>query len=270
MKLSDTVFIQQGDCLELMKKIPDKHVDMILCDLPYGTTDCKWDTIIPFDALWNQYERIIKDNGAICLFGTNPFSSALVMSNPKLFKYDWIWEKSTSAGFIHAKNKPMRRHEDILIFSKAPMGHISLLGEKRMKYNPQGLIPVDKVHKRPSTGAVNVIGKRNSHKKEFDVKYEGYPNTILIFKEGNNNHVHPTQKPVDLLEYLIKTYTNENEIVLDNTMGVASTGIACVNLNRKFIGYELDEKYFEIGKNRLTAQIETHIKNNNKEVQVTQ
>ena len=244
--------IYLGDCLELMPLIADESVNMILCDLPYGTTACKWDTIIPFDKLWKEYERIIKPNGVIVLTASQPFSSALVMSNVKLFKYDWSWQKSTSAGFIQAKNRPMRRHEDVLVFSKGSMGHKSLLAkDKRMVYEPQGLVKVDKIHKRPSTGAVNVIGKRKSHKKEFKVEYENYPNTILSFKVGNNKNVHPTQKPVELFEYLIKTYTYENDLVLDNCIGSGTTAIACKNTNRNFIGIEKGQEYFDLATKRI-------------------
>ena len=260
MVLNDDIKLYKGDCLEIMKNIPDKTIDMILCDLPYGCTDCKWDTRLPFEPLWEQYNRIIKDNGAIALFGSEPFSTLLRSSNLKMYKYDWIWLKSTSAGFVNAKNMPMRRHENISVFSKASIGHKSCLGDKRMIYNPQGLIPVNKVHKRPSTSMVNIISPKPSHKKEFKVEFENYPNSLLDFPNSNNKLLHPTQKPVPLLEYLIKTYTNDNEnaVVLDNCMGSGSTGVACINTNRKFIGIELDDKYFEIAKDR----IENTYKNN--------
>ncbi len=261
MKLSDTVFIQQGDCLELMKKIPDKHIDMILCDLPYGTTDCKWDTVIPFEPLWEQYERVIKPNGCVALFGSEPFSTYLRMSNIKNYKYDLIWEKHKPSNFALANKQPMKYHENISIFYK-----------KQPTYNPQMIKRdseriqqgqnVDYVGVSINHGELNSLKtvKRSFHKYSATEKL---PSSILKFNAVQSNSKeklpHPTQKPVALMEYLIKTYTQENEIVLDNTMGVASTGVACVNLNRKFIGYELDEKYFEIGKNRLIAQIETHI-----------
>ena len=251
----NNVQLFKGDCLEIMKEIPSKSIDMILCDLPYGTTACKWDVVIPFEPLWEQYNRVIKNNGAIVLFGSEPFSSVLRMSNIKNYKYDWIWEKSTSAGFVHAKNMPMKRHENISVFSLGKMGHKSQLGEKRMIYNPQGLIEVDKIHKRPTTGMVNVIGKRPSHKKEFKVKYENYPTSVLKFPNSNNKNVHPTQKPVNLLEYLIRTYTKEEETVLDNCMGSGSTGVACMNTNRRFIGIEKEEEYFEIAKERIDKHI---------------
>lgn len=242
-----------ADCFDVFPFIEDKSIDMILCDLPYGTTACKWDTIIPFEPLWAEYERIIKDNGAIVLTASQPFTTALIASNMRLFKYEWIWEKSTSAGFVHAKNMPLKRHENICVFSKAPMGHISQLGDRRMRYNPQGLKNVDRIHKRPSTGMVNVIGKRPSHKKEFKVTKEGYPNSILKFSQGNNGNVHPTQKPVALMEYLIKTYTNEGDTVLDNCMGSGTTNLACIKLNRKSIGIEKEKEYYDVAVRRLSS-----------------
>lgn len=252
MKLSDNVFIQQGDCLELMLKLPDKYVDMILCDLPYGTTACKWDTIVPFEPLWEQYERIIKPCGAIVLFGSQPFTSDLINSNKKWFKYELIWDKTFGRQPQLANIQPMKRHENILVF-----------GQGRLTYNPQKT-PLEKPY--TSKGAGNNAGTRNDHRlglKKVEKTYtHKTPDTILIFKPVSNNKTsHSTQKPVALLEYLIKTYTNENEIVLDNTMGSGSTGVACINTNRKFIGYEKDEKYFEIAKNRLEEQIKNTIDN---------
>ena len=245
--------LEHGNCLEIMDKLIEEgvKVDAIITDPPYGTTDCKWDSIIPLNEMWEKLNKLIKPNGAIALFGSEPFSTSLRYSNLKNYKYDWIWIKSTSAGFVHAKNMPMKRHEIISVFSNSPMGHKSLLKERRMEYNPQGLVKVNKIHKRPKTGMVNVIGARPSHKKEFEVKYENYPTSILNFPNSNNNNFHPTQKPVELMEYLIKTYTNEGETVLDFTMGSGSTGVACLNANRRFIGIELDENYFNIAKERI-------------------
>ena len=244
--------LRQGDCLEIMKDIPDKSIDMILADLPYGTTACKWDTIIPFEPLWEQYNRIIKDNGAIVLFGSQPFTSTLISSNLELYKYSWVWEKSKGANFTHAKNMPIKFHEDICVFSKAPIGHKVQLGERRMKYNPQGLIKVDKVWKRPKKYDSEHKLSRESHKLERVIEFTNYPTSILKFGNSDNREkIHPTQKPVALLEYLIKTYTNEGETVLDNCMGSGSTGVACINTNRNFIGIELDENYFEIAKKRI-------------------
>lgn len=248
--------LRQGDCLELMKSIPDKSIDMILTDPPYGTTDCKWDSVIPFDEMWKRLNSLIKDNGAIVLFGSEPFSSMLRMSNIKHYKYDWIWRKNTSAGFIHAKNMPLKKHEIISVFSKGSMGHKSVLGKKRMVYYPQGLIPKKTVYHRNKKNCVNVIGERPSQKTDFISDFTNYPISIIETKEGsNNNFYHPTQKPVALLEYLIKTYTQEGETVLDFTMGSGSTGVACVNTNRNFIGIELDPNYYQIATERI-AQAE--------------
>lgn len=230
-----------GDCLELMKQIEDKSIDMILCDLPYGTTACKWDSIIPFDKLWEQYERITKDNGAIVLFGSEPFSSQLRMSNLKMYRYDWIWQKTVASNFALSKKQPQKKHENIMVFYK-----------KQPTYNPQmekGKVYIDK----RSNGTRNVVVGAESNFKRQPIKNEGtrYPSSIQKFSNGNNKNVHPTQKPVALLEYLIKTYTNKGETVLDNCMGSGSTGVACVNTNRNFIGIELDENYFNIAKERI-------------------
>ena len=228
--------LRQGDCLEIMKDIPDKSIDMILCDLPYGSTRNKWDSIIDLKKLWQQYSRIIKDNGAIVLFSQMPFTAELVHSNLKLFKYEWIWEKDNGTGFLNAKKMPLKIHENILIFYK-----------KLPIYNPQmrtGFKPYKCKQGRHST---NYGAYEQGHITESNG--ERYPIDIINFKKDSG--LHPTQKPVELLEYLIKTYTHENETVLDNCMGSGSTGVACVNTNRNFIGIELDEKYFNIAKERI-------------------
>ena len=232
--------LRQGDCLELMKDIPDKSIDMILCDLPYGTTRNKWDSVIPLDKLWEQYSRIIKDNGAIVLFSQNPFTQILGASNIKLLKYEWIWEKDNGTGFLNAKKMPLKIHENILVFYK-----------KLPTYNPQmrtGFKPYKCKQGRHST---NYGAYEQGHITESNG--ERYPIDIIEFKKDSG--LHPTQKPVALLEYLIKTYTNENDLVLDNCMGSGSTGVACVNTNRNFIGIELDEKYFNIAKERITNTV---------------
>lgn len=234
-------YIECGDCLELMKGIPDKSIDMILCDLPYGTTACKWDNVIPFEPLWEQYNRIIKDNGAICLFGSEPFSSALRMSNIKNFKYDWIWDKKNISGFLNAKKKPLSRHEIISVFSKVKLGNFT--------YNP-----VMRKGQMRKKGSFHNKSSDCYSKYESVVSYndEYYPTSILnVGTVYRNKNVHPTQKPVELLEYLIKTYTNEGEIVLDNCMGSGSTCVACVNTNRHYIGFEKEPKYFDIACKRL-------------------
>ena len=239
--------LYKGDCLEIMKQIPNGSIDMILCDLPYGTTACKWDTIIPFDKLWEQYERIIKPNGAIVLTASQPFTSALIMSNTNMFRYEWIWEKTLFSNFALVKKQPAKLHENILVFYK-----------KQPTYNPQmqeGKPYSDKPRKRTMGVMNDAIGM----KKAIENKGERYPSSVQKFSNGNNGTQHPTQKPIELFEYLIKTYTNENETVLDNTMGSGTTGVACVNTNRNFIGIEKDEKYFEIAKDRIKQAI------NNKE-----
>ena len=237
--------LMQGDCLELMKNIPDGSVDMILTDPPYGTTQCKWDTVIPLDSMWGQLKRIIKPNGAIVLFGSEPFSSMLRCSNLKMFKYDWVWNKTKPQGFLNAKARPLVEHELIHVFSSGTCTSTS----KTMTYNPQGLINVDVLLKNTDTES---MGKRKSRKSgsEYKQTQSGYPRSILRYAHDQSK-LHPTQKPVALLEYLIRTYTQENETVLDFTMGSGSTGVACKNTNRSFIGIELDQKYFEIAKERI-------------------
>ena len=233
------ILMIHGDCLEKMKDIPDKSVDMILCDLPYGTTACKWDVVIPFEPLWEQYKRVIKDNGAIVLFGSQPFTSALVMSNVKWFKYEWIWQKTLATNFMLAKKQPAKKHENILVFYK-----------KQPTYNPQ--MEIGKPYKdKPRKRSVGIHGNAETIKKTINNEGTRYPSSVQEFSNGNNNNVHPTQKPVTLLEYLIKTYTLEGETVLDNCMGSCSTGIACLNTNRNFIGIEKNDKYFEIAKKRI-------------------
>jgi site-specific DNA-methyltransferase (adenine-specific) len=231
------------DCLEKMKEIDDKSVDMILCDLPYGTTACKWDTIIPFELLWEQYKRIIKDNGAIVLTASQPFTSALVMSNIKMFKYEWIWEKSKATGFAMCKNRPLKAHENILVFSK-----------NKEFYFPQmntGEPYKSKLGKKESTEmSTGTIRYNNTGKR--------YPRSVQYFKTSEterNGFDHPTQKPVALFEYLIKTYTNEGDLVLDNCIGSGSTLIACKNLKRNWIGIEKEEEYCKIANKRIEEEL---------------
>jgi site-specific DNA-methyltransferase (adenine-specific) len=243
--------LHQGDCLEKMKLIPDGSVDMVMCDLPYGTTACKWDSVIPFEPLWSTYKRVCKKNAAIVLTASQPFTSALVMSNLADFKYCWVWEKNRPSGFAHAKNMPLKSYEDICVFSKGVVGHASQC-QDRMPYFPQGLIYSPRVTKNTKVRGENesAFGNRPSHKSEYLQEYTNYPTQILRF-ESVTAAVHPTQKPVALMEYLIKTYTNEGETVLDNTMGSGTTGVACMNTNRRFIGIERDDKYFEIAQGRI-------------------
>lgn len=240
-----------GDCLQVMKDIPDGSVDMVLTDPPYGTTACNWDGVIPFELMWEQLKRVTKKNGAIVMTASQPFTSALVMSNAKMFKYCWVWEKSRPTGHVHAKNKPMKKHEDVLVFSAGTTVHASQ-SESRMTYNPQGLLRKSVPTIRKAGGSSDsVMSARASHRDTIQ-EFEGYPNSIMQFaSEGNT--VHPTQKPVVLMEYLIKTYSNEGETVLDFTMGSGTTGVAAKNINRNFIGIELDDKYFQIAKNRIES-----------------
>lgn len=224
--------IQRGDCLELMKDIPDNSVDLILCDLPYGTTQNKWDSAIDLPALWAEYKRISR--GAIVLTASQPFTSALIMSRVDWFRYAWVWEKSAATGHLNAKRMPMKLHEDVLVFSKRPA-----------PYNPQGLVPYNKVTRRRHNGT-NFGASGTENFQEFT----NYPRSILRFAD-DAKPVHPTQKPVSLMEYLVRTYTNEGETVLDNCMGSGTTGVACVNTGRNFIGIEKDSEYFKIARRRI-------------------
>ena len=234
------VHLMLGDCLERMKEIPDGSVDMILADPPYGTTSCKWDSVIPLDKMWEQLKRIIKPNGAIVLFGSEPFSSFLRVSNIKMFRYDWIWEKEQGIGFANANKMPMKKHEVVSVFYK-----------KLPKYCPQGLLPFSKKVVRKETDVGEYMGKNGVSNTTYEQKYTNYPTSVLEFSRNKVGTVHPTQKPVALMEYLIKTYTQEGETVLDFVMGSGTTGIACKNTGRKFIGIEKDAGYFEIAKQRL-------------------
>jgi DNA modification methylase len=227
-----------GDCLELMKSIPDASIDAIITDPPYGTTACKWDSVIDFTLMWEQLNRIIKPNGAIVLFGSEPFSSALRMSNIKNYKYDWVWVKEQGTGFLNAKKQPLRNNEQISIFYK-----------KQPTYNPQMVGNEKRVVKRKNI-AQTTDNYGFSMQPTESVYYGRLPNNTIELKRDKEK-LHPTQKPVELMKYLIKTYTNEYETVLDFTMGSGSTGVACRNINRSFIGIEMDEKYFEIAKKRI-------------------
>ena len=224
------------------------QVDMVLTDPPYGTTSCKWDSIINFDEVWERVKKLITDNGCICLFGTEPFSSHLRLSNEDMYKYDYKWIKSKVGNFLNAKNSPMKKYEDIMCFS---YGNIANGSKNMMRYYPQGLKVINKTkNNKGKSRNGTTIEERPSRQGEYVQKYTNYPNNLLQFNSELKT-VHPTQKPVALLEHLIKTYTLENDIVLDFTMGSGSTGVACINTNRKFIGIELDDTYFEIAKNRI-------------------
>ncbi len=237
----------QGDCLELMKKLPDNSMDMVLADLPYGTTDCAWDTVIPFDQLWEAYNRIVKPKGNIVLFGSQPFTSILVASNLKQFRYEIIWNKNKCGSPGLAKKRIMKTHENLLVFSQQPGGI----------YNPQ--MEVGEPYSRKSKNPEGYVGRKNDHgygmkpRTEFTNEGTRYPKSVLNISRdfSAQQQVHPTQKPVPLCEYLIKTFSNEGNKVLDNVMGSGSAGVACMNTNRKFIGFEMDEEYFSIARDRI-------------------
>jgi len=228
--------LRLGDCLEVMADIPDGSVDLILCDLPYGTTACKWDSVIPFEPLWEQYRRIAKKNAAIVLTASQPFTTALIASNMQAFKYTWIWRNSNASGFANAKKRPLKIFEDVCVFAyEAP------------PYQPQGLMRLDKPRERKAKVG-DTVGA-NGFYDGYQQEWTNYPKNILEFPNDRGHH--PTQKPVALMEYLIRTYTNEGETVLDNCMGSGTTGVACANTGRRFIGIERDPEYFEIARSRI-------------------
>lgn len=264
-----------GDCLIEMDKIMDHSVDLILCDLPYGTTDRKgisdkgnnrvlaWDTVIPLDELWKQYKRILKPTGSVVLTADQPFTSQLVISNLEWFKYEWIWKKKKTTGFLHANARPMKETEDIIVFSPLGASGGSVKVNKNMTYNPQGLIE-KKVKKKNNAKRLGKFlhqpehmgsGNKLLHDTEYEQKYTNYPSEIIEFGLDKNT-IHPTQKPVALMEYLIKTYTNEGEVVLDNCMGSGTAGVAAVKCKRNFIGIEMDSKYFELAEQRIRETVE--------------
>lgn len=232
--------LHHGNCLEIMRNIPEKSIDLILCDLPYGTTDCKWDNVIPFNVLWELYNRVVKDNGAIVLFAAQPFTTKLIHSNLKQFKYCWYWVKPQVSGFALAKKQPLRVVEDICVFYK-----------KQVDYKPQGLIKIEKPKRKTRKTKQNDKVYSGALEGSYLAQYTNYPKQTLFYSRDSKKRLHPTQKPVALLEYLIKTYTNEGELVLDNCMGSGSTGVACKNTNRRFIGIELEERYFKIAEERI-------------------
>lgn len=246
-----------GDCLEEMQNIPDKSIDMILCDLPYGTTKCRWDTIIQPDKLWEHYSRIIKHNGAIVLFGQEPFSSTMRMSNMSMYRYDWIWQKQKPSNFQLMNYQPGRIQENIMVFSKAKACYVK--NGDVMKYNPQMLS-----RSKPRSANAKIYGDNaallhdysKANIDNYKTYTEKHPVSILKFNTVQHK-LHATEKPVDLLEYLIRTYTNQGDTVLDNCMGSGSTGVACINTSRNFIGIELDEKYFNIAKERIDKSTES-------------
>src|SRR5574344_2148833 len=239
-----TTKLIQGDCLKIMPALEPKSIDLVLCDLPYGTTDCTWDNIIPLEPLWERYNRIIKSRGVILLFGSEPFSTKLRSSNFNDYKYDLYWIKNTTTGFMNAKRMPLKNIELISVFTKATS-----------TYNPQGVIEVNKQNKNSKRKFNTIVSNRRKRKKTYVQKYTNYPKMVIYFESATKT-VHPTQKPVALLEYLIRTYSNGGDTVLDNCMGSGSTGVAAVNTGRNFVGIEKDENYFKIAQNRI-AQAET-------------
>ena len=261
--VGDNIQLLFGDCLQRMTAIPDDSVDLVLCDLPYGTTKCKWDTIIDLEKLWLHYKRIVKKpSGVILLFGQQPFTSMLVSSNYDWFKYNLIWKKNKTTQFLLANYRPMKCTEDICVFSR---GGAAAASKKKgnMTYNPQGLVPVS-ITKQNSEKRIGKMLNQAHHlgpnnkltsNSEYTQKFTNYPNEMLTF-DIEFDTVHETQKPVKLIEYLIMTYSNENEVVLDNTMGSGTTGVGCINTKRHFIGIELEEKYFKLAKHRII----THLK----------
>lgn len=232
------ITLWHGDCLELMKNIPDKSIDMVLTDPPYGVSAGKWDNSIPYAPMWSEIKRVCKDSNAVVLFGNEPFASKLRLSNIEMYKYDWIWKKKNPSNFLSAKKRPLGIYETISVFSLKPHA-----------YFPQNLIKIDKVSNCPDKTKNRMLGQKDAKRVMLKQEFTNYPRNILEFSKEYGYHT--SQKPVALLEYLIKTYTLENEIVLDFSMGSGSTGVACQNLNRKFLGIEKDDKYFEIAKNRI-------------------
>lgn len=250
--------IYQGDCLELMASVPDNSVDCIICDLPYGTTDCAWDTIIPLEPLWAHYKRVLKHQGSVLLFGSEPFSTMLRMSNLDWYKYDWIWHKDTPTGHFHAKNMPVKDYEIISVFSAANMGHESCLGDNRMTYNPQGLQPCH-ITENGTRKAKGVYGARPSHKEVIVREQCNYPRMVIQFPNqaeecATSKRIHPTQKPLNLLRYLILTYTNVGDVVMDNCMGSGTTAVAAIREKRHFVGMELDEEYYKKSLQRIESE----------------
>jgi len=262
--LTDNIQLYFGDCLEHMKRIPDDSIDLVLCDLPYGTTKCKWDTVIPLDALWSHYKRIVKKpTGVVVLFGQQPFTSMLISSNYEWFKYNLIWKKNKTTQFLLANYRPMKCTEDICVFSKGGAAAASR-ETGNMTYNPQGLVAVD-IKKRNSGKRIGKMLNQAHHlgpnnkltgDSEYSQKFTNYPNELIEF-DVEYDTVHETQKPILLMEYLIQTYSNEGGMVLDNTMGSGTTGVGCVRQKRRFIGIESLQKYYKLSKYRIQATLKT-------------
>jgi site-specific DNA-methyltransferase (adenine-specific) len=252
--------IHCGNCLDVMKKIESESIDLILTDLPYGITGCDWDSKIPFDELWKHYKRLIKPAGVVALTAVQPFTTDIIQSNREWFKYCWYWMKSNASGFQHAKNQPMRRIEEVVIFSPGSMGHASLLNEKRMTYNPQELKRLGKPQIRNGKrNTKSIITPRPSHKERIESFYTNYPDNILDFESTTENY-HPTQKPLELFEYLIMTYTDQGGIVLDNCAGSGTTAVAALNTSRQFILIEQLQEFCDVAQARLDSrQLKLHV-----------
>ena len=246
---NENIWLMQGDCLERMKEIPDGSVDMILADPPYGTTACKWDSIIPLTPMWEQLKRVIKPNGAIVMTASQPFTTTLISSNMQGYCYNWVWNKRFAGNFVLAKRQPLKDHEDVCVFS---------LDGKMPTYAPIMLDrdkPIKKGKNGCELGAIPLRGSCKYVGKMYDKKYPTSVTSLEFSSRDASRGLHPTQKPVALMEYLIKTYTNESETVLDFTMGSGTTGVACKNLGRKFVGIELDDNYFNIAKERILGEL---------------
>lgn len=241
--------LRHGDCLLIMGEIAPGSVDLVLADLPYGTTNQSWDSIIPLPELWAAYDRVLADNGVICLTAANPFTAQLITSNPKMFRYGWVWVKNKAGGFAQAKNKPMPQHEDVLIFARGRTGHASQCNN-RMPYNPQGLQPFNKTVKNRGSDRPSAFEARANRKSEYVQEFTNYPTSILNF-DVERSGLHPNQKPVALGEYLIKTYTTAGALILDNTMGSGSFGEAAINCGCRFIGIEKTAEHYDTAKERL-------------------
>lgn len=240
---TDKIWLMNGDCLELMKEIETESVDLILCDPPYGTTACKWDSVIPFTEMWAAINRIIKPKNAIVMTASQPFTTALIHSNMNGFCYSWVWDKKFAANFVQAKRQPLKIHEDVIIFSRT--GKMPLYYPQMTKRDK----PIKKGSNKNESGAIPLVTNQSYNNKTYDTKC---PESIVSYSgRCKERGLHPTQKPVELMEYLIKTYTNEGETVLDFTMGSGTTGVACRNLNRNFVGIEKDEKYYQIAVDRI-------------------
>lgn len=249
--MMEELTVWQGDCLDLMRDIPDGSVDMVLTDPPYGTTQCKWDSVIPFEPMWEQLHRVTKHNGAVCLFGSEPFSSLLRCSNLKNYKYDWVWKKNAGSNFGSVRFQPMKEHETISVFSKSKINYYPIMQERAESGKSRVKTPV-KYNTKTDVYSSSLHGELLSNRPELR-----YPSSVQTFNRERG--LHPTQKPVALLEYFIKTYTLEGQTVLDFTMGSGSTGVACLRTGRKFIGIEKDVKYFGIAEKRITEEFYSDI-----------